>query len=378
MKPVLHNVDADGDIVIVLREFNARWVIPEVRLAYHKYGSSELSFKLDETQADVPEMPSGLPVVTPSGIDPTEVRFRVSSTRLKASSAKLKAIIDGASGETSIADTPETTPKDDDSQVPAGSASQPSPPSPSVAPVLVDGEISVTGWNAYAMLVILKVIHDNSSDVPSKPSLEFIVHFTMIAEFFQFTEKVSFIAGVWCNDYAKTPKLAGIEAIMCLFVAWKFSWSEMFSTLARGLVYRGQGLKYVKTNDLPIHGILKVLDEIRQRQLGYFRRQLSEVHLSYETRQTGCTAECQDMMYGKLTLRLKERNYVGHDAVDDGISLDECIDMVDSLKRVTWRDAEGRVHYPCSPKYQLTPVINDITKTVRWKMEQLKISDFES
>ncbi|QPC74720.1 hypothetical protein HYE68_005472 [Fusarium pseudograminearum] len=83
--------------------------------------------------------------------------------------------------------------------------------------------ITTTGWHAYALWVVLHIIHGHFDHVPETVSLEFVTHIAVIANYYQCTEAVSLTVKFWLHVSFETPKCYGKEAIIWLCISWIFS-----------------------------------------------------------------------------------------------------------------------------------------------------------
>lgn len=304
MKSFTHTIDPEGDLIVVLKEPNTQKVVPEVSLRPTE-GPVNRDFKLDDTVVNLPPVACRIPTdgaprkPLPSnkyGIlltkcldtaDQIEIRFRVStrhlilasvtfkkmlsgpwkesnpddsqpasgaantlSTILKSGSEAVKGLILKSSPDSTSSDvhTSTDTPHDVSSRVDSATSS-----TPASTPIR---EVSATGWNAEALFAVFNIIHGQSSKVPRKVNLKFFAEVAVIANYYECAKALSFAAEVWFNSSAIAPTQYGKKAIMWLFIAWGFSWPNIFASMARMVVEGGQGLKHVETHDLPIGPML--------------------------------------------------------------------------------------------------------------------------
>ncbi|EKJ74412.1 hypothetical protein FPSE_05419 [Fusarium pseudograminearum CS3096] len=286
MASVVYNIDPNGDLVVVLKDPNTYWVVPEVSVRENPVGSQAGHLLRDTTDVDTPKMPSGL---GDSVEAPTEVRFRVSSRHLTLASVVFDKMLNGPWKESASVST-RSSPKDGYTTAPEDDVQdskdmdEPGPPvDPSTPSPPLIREVSAEGWNAQALLTVLKVIHGQCSGISRDVSLTFIAQVAIIVNYYQCAESVSFATELLYYPKYKKPEVYNKKAIMWLFIAWSFSWPAVFQDTAHQVLQRGQGLSYVTTHDLDVDGILEQLDKKRKSTLDLLRQGLEDINVGGQT-----------------------------------------------------------------------------------------------
>ncbi|XEU97720.1 hypothetical protein FSHL1_003006 [Fusarium sambucinum] len=386
MSLTTHNIDPNGDLVVVLKKPNTTNVIPEVfRRTKAKLGEKEPTFAPDTTDVKSPLMPSGLPNNAAIAGESDEIRFRVSSPHLKLASVVFKKMLDGPWKEGDSVNSQPASETEDQMDL-AGSGSPDSPvdstpdsPSPSQAASDTPGnwEITTTGWHAHALLMVLHIIHGQFHKVPHSVSLEFFTHVAVIANYYQCTEAVSFTSKLWRLANNTVPTHYGRGAIMWLSIAWVFSWPITFTQLATLAVQDGLVLTDVTTGDLPIASILENLEAQRKSSITRFIIALAELEKELTNGKVGCNKKCRSMMIGSLIL--EKQNYpdlrLKKKIVFKKVSLSELIAAVDAFSSIEWIDPASSSHpHQCN----LTKFMEPIIKNIQDEIKLLKLSGFKN
>ncbi|GKU20859.1 unnamed protein product [Fusarium langsethiae] len=279
MTSITYDIDPTGDLIVVLKDPNTQWVVPEVTLLERVRGST--TCRVDNTDVNTPEMTSGLG----NSEKTIEVRFRVSSACLTLASDVFNKMLNGPWKE-SIPTSPQSASRDKDTaasehvdaeelkdiDVP-GSSTDPSPPTPPTIQNPSIREVTTEGWNAQALLTVFRIIHCQRSLVSGNVSLEFIAQVAIIVNYYQ-------CAGTNTqNDTGKRP-----------------------SYMACQVELHGQGLGHVTTHDLEIDEILGKLEIERKILLDRLYSGLTGIKQRLLEGKIGCHHECRSMMPGSLMM----------------------------------------------------------------------------
>ncbi|KAM0296134.1 hypothetical protein HYE67_008178 [Fusarium culmorum] len=276
MAPIMHTVDPDGDLVVVLKKPNTKNVIPEVSLRQEvNLGKDDPTFAPDATDVKVPLMSSGLPNKATLAEASNEIRFLVSSRHLTMASHMFKTMLSqrwtqpeavNAQSDSTDADATTSTVASvkasslsdgtDSPAPPMASSINASPSSPSPSRIPLTKEVVISEWHAYALLTVFNAIHGKCYSVSRRVSLEFFAQVAAIADYLQCAEALSVITDLWHSCSRKRSDKYGKEAIMWFYISWVFSSATVFIETARLIVQAGEGLDRVITHDLPIFEIL--------------------------------------------------------------------------------------------------------------------------
>ncbi|CEI63875.1 unnamed protein product [Fusarium venenatum] len=386
MSSTTHDIEPNGDLVVVLKKPNTTKVIPEVALrCKSKLGEKDPTFAPDTTDVKSPLMPSGLPNNAAIAGESDEIRFRVSSPHLKLASVVFKKMLNGPWKEGDSANSQPASEAEDQmdledsgsSDSPVGSTPDSSSLSQAASDTPGDWEITITGWHAHALWMVLHIIHGQYRKVPHSVSLEFFAHVAVIANYYQCNEAVSLAAKFWCAAKNMTPAHYGREAIMWLSVAWVFSWPNAFSRLATLVVQDGLALADITTDDLPIATILENLEAKRKSSIVRFINALAELEQKLTHGKLGCNEKCRSMMIGSLILeKQKYPDLILKKEIDcRRVSLSGLITAVNAFSSIEWIDPASRSRpHQCNPTKFMEPII----KSVQDDAKLLKLSDFKN
>ncbi|KAF5688932.1 hypothetical protein FDENT_4648 [Fusarium denticulatum] len=272
-----HDIVPDGDLYIVLKSPDSKITVPIIDLRV--YGTDPPALSRDATDVEATRWYS--PAIATHRYGRKEAvqhRFRVSSQTLTVVSPIFKIMLGGSWKESAPADAT----------------------SPSNSTAI--REISTGGWNLHALITVLNIIHGRHNKVPQKVNLKFFVDVAVIVDFWQCAEAVSLATNLWRSrqGWHKTPVKYGKECIMFLFLAWVFSWSEVFSSMAYLVLEKGEGLEHVSTYNLPIAMILRKLNDKRVWALNLVYRNLGPLRKQLHDGRRACSTQCKYMSLGAL------------------------------------------------------------------------------
>ncbi|BCR96722.1 BTB/POZ domain-containing protein [Aspergillus luchuensis] len=84
-------------------------------------------------------------------------------------------------------------------------------------------EITADSWDVDALLIMLRIIHCQSHQIPRKLTLEMLAKVAVLADYYDCREAVVFFADTWINALDDiTPATYSRDLILWLWVAWYF------------------------------------------------------------------------------------------------------------------------------------------------------------
>lgn len=84
-------------------------------------------------------------------------------------------------------------------------------------------EINADGWDIEALLIMLRIVHCQSSDVPRKLTLEMLAKVAVLADYYDCRKALKFFTDTWINALDETiPTTNSRDLIIWLWVAWYF------------------------------------------------------------------------------------------------------------------------------------------------------------
>ncbi|KAF5628783.1 hypothetical protein F52700_7875 [Fusarium sp. NRRL 52700] len=315
MVVLTHDVDPQGDLIVVLKEPNSANLVPEVFIRKPGTVKGKSEWYSDEDALNHPKVEPVFTAVEGSESDkePVEVHFRVSSQHMKLASPFFKTLLNGPWSEVTVAGSPYTPASRAESASlepsaeifddtfeevpPRTTACNSSSPPPT-------REVIAHGWSPEALLLVLKVIHGMNDEFPLVISVEFLAEVATIVDYYHCWTAVQLAGVVWRQTLYSLPLTYGKRCILWLFIAWAFGWKDTFSKLASFVIEHGEGLELVKSNELPVRTILEKLDAKRQECIAKIITRLNELTEELLDGRAGCDHRCSSMLLGSL---LRER-----------------------------------------------------------------------
>lgn len=96
-------------------------------------------------------------------------------------------------------------------------------------------ELTVSGWDLEAFLVVLRMIHSQNKEIPRKVSLELFAKITVIADYYKCKDAIGFFSDVWLDDLESNSDLRNSladtfsrELMLWMWISWFFRRVEQF------------------------------------------------------------------------------------------------------------------------------------------------------
>ena len=109
-------------------------------------------------------------------------------------------------------------------------------------------ELTVSGWDLEAFLVVMQMIHSQHKKIPRKVSLELFAKITVIADYYKCKDAIGFFSDVWLDDLERNPELQNNLAcrfsrdqMLWMWITWLFRRDEHFKRAT------AVAIKYSKT-----------------------------------------------------------------------------------------------------------------------------------
>ncbi|KAI0903454.1 hypothetical protein F4823DRAFT_618580 [Ustulina deusta] len=260
-----------------------------------------LSEQMVEAQLE-PVAEGLLPEQTSEGPVEPEIHLQVSSAHLRLASSYFKKALDGPFKESHRA---------------------------SNGFRYVDAE----DWDTEALLIVIRIIHGQNRHVPRHLSLEMLAKVGVIVDYYQCREALEGFVDIWRLGMKSNPLSPSLDRdlIMLLFVSWVFHWEDQFRSVTK--LMQDHCSRRIGTLGLPIpESIISCLDKWRQESIGqitgalndllqYFSKEPAECPLSLDY-----SFECSSILLGALTRELRNnkqlaftklarQNYTGYSVV---------------------------------------------------------------
>ncbi|KAF5679185.1 hypothetical protein FHETE_926 [Fusarium heterosporum] len=116
-------------------------------------------------------------------------------------------------------------------------------------------QVTASGWDPEAFKMVLTIMHGYHRQVPKSFSLELLAKVAMVVNYYECHEIIGPYANIWLKKVkSKVPTVYGKDCILCLFISWVFSGSEMFQQMTRLALKHSR--KLIEVEDLAIPATL--------------------------------------------------------------------------------------------------------------------------
>ena len=216
---VHHELDPKGDTILVLRNANAPfavWDDPKRENVASQAAASETTQIAESSSQD--ETTTDPPAPQP---EPPHIHFRLSSRHLILASRYFEKMMEGPWSE---------------------SGTIPSFESPRI--------VYADDWDEQVLLILMKIVHGRSREVPRKLDLEVMAKFAVLVDYYQCLEITDIYVETWLR---RLPKISGVydrQLILRLAVSWIIPEKNALGDIAQVIVNQCTGP--IRTLDLPI------------------------------------------------------------------------------------------------------------------------------
>ncbi|KAM0244779.1 hypothetical protein ACHAQJ_010716 [Trichoderma viride] len=271
MKPTIHQIDPNGDTLLVLCDANAPFAVlpsPADELAQKEEGEPSSPPPADETLQKEENQVGSSTAEDPD--DEPKVQMRLSSKHLALAStyfAKLTAN-----------DWKETTGEDSYAYL-----------------------INAREWDEEALLILMNIIHGRTAKVPEVVNLELLAKISVLVDYYQCHDAVEFFVKTWIKSLS-IPAISctGRDAFLRLSVAWVFSEASFFHLLTKTIILESKAS--IDTLGLPIpHGVIDALNEKREDIISGLMLGLHNLKIELCGDESLCSYECSSMSLGNLS-----------------------------------------------------------------------------
>ncbi|PYH75518.1 hypothetical protein BO82DRAFT_359969 [Aspergillus uvarum CBS 121591] len=162
-------------------------------------------------------------------------------------------------------------------------------------------EITADSWDVDALLIMLRIIHCQSRQIPRKLTLEMLAKVAVLTDYYNCREAVVFFADTWIDaldDFI--PATYSRNSILWLWVAWYFNLPAKFKEASSSAMSSSNG--WIDNIGLPIPDkIIRSMNDKRQEAIAGLILRLEETRDELQNGSKGCGFECSSIMYGALT-----------------------------------------------------------------------------
>jgi hypothetical protein len=194
-------------------------------------------------------------------------------------------------------------------------------------------EITAEEWDAEALLVVLDLIHGHNKSVPRSVSTNTLERIAIIVDYYRCHESMQFAADLWISSPTiRYPVDFGEHSVTWLFIAWVFSWREVFEAMTLVSITMSEGL--IET-DLPIPiSILRSIETHRQGLISEICEKVYDlVERLWNEPPSKTATECHSTFLGSLLKQIRASGLPYNHPVKpfQGLSATKYSEMVSSM-----------------------------------------------
>ncbi|KAF2789110.1 hypothetical protein K505DRAFT_328457 [Melanomma pulvis-pyrius CBS 109.77] len=333
MSILLHNIDPEGDTLLILKDplkelmtweeepAPEAWkILLRGHIDIAQTNSATQSSSNTRNYANGTNTESLLPISDPheeeadSPIDEVEpeIHYRVSSGQLKLTSEYFRNMFKGNYRETS--------PDTDDGLL----------------------HIEAFNWDPDALLTILNIIHARANLIPRAVGLEMLAKLAQIVDYYKMGDAVSRDSERWIHTLKSTtlPMYYCQESVMWICISWVFADAEMFEMMTAVALNHSRGP--IQTLDLPIPPqIIEAIDDKRQNSINAMIEGLHKTLIELRDGQRGCSFACGSMLLGSLMKHMHSNNLLSDLSLHPqtpflGLSFEGTAEGIRSMKSPLW------------------------------------------
>lgn len=181
-------------------------------------------------------------------------------------------------------------------------------------------EITTSGWDLEAFLILMRIFHCQPQDLPQRISLELLAKVAVLADYYGCQTVVRFFADKWIDVLKDSfPTSYSRDLILWIWVSWSFRLCPQFENSTSIAISESNDL--ITDLGLPIPGTVigKVSDNLTKSASTYVNKCLDEMNLrrhdaisvifstlnkrrdAFLSGSRGCSFECGSIMFGALT-----------------------------------------------------------------------------
>lgn len=221
MTPTLHQVDPDGDTLLILHYPDAPFAVMD-SVTIRRLTNSRNQLQLEFVEQIRQELRSSKKSQSEPQVENNkeEIRFQLSSKHLTLASEYFRKMMAN--------DWKETTPAEGYSFV-----------------------VTAEEWDQKALLILMNIIHGRTTKVPLTISLEMLAKVSVLVDYYKCHEAVEFFAKTWISNLPEPiPSSYGKNLVLRLCISWIFSEADIFRLLTKTVLYQSGG--HIPSLGLPI------------------------------------------------------------------------------------------------------------------------------
>ncbi|RAK95202.1 uncharacterized protein BO80DRAFT_497896 [Aspergillus ibericus CBS 121593] len=166
--------------------------------------------------------------------------------------------------------------------------------------------VSTEGWDANALLYVLKILHCKHHELPRQVDLTMLAKVCVVGDFYGCQDAVRFATQCWIGQLEPgVPNTKYRPLVLWIWLSYFFRMAAQFKEVTSIAITQGKGL--IETLGLPIPAtIMDAINDRRQEAITELIDHVYEERDRYLSGEMGCSFECSAMMYGGIAKNLVE------------------------------------------------------------------------
>ncbi|KAL3440911.1 hypothetical protein BJX65DRAFT_316080 [Aspergillus insuetus] len=166
-------------------------------------------------------------------------------------------------------------------------------------------EITTDSWDVNALLIMLRIIHCQSYQIPQKLTLEMLAKVAVLADYHDCREALGFLANTGINSLDESiPVTYGSDLMLWEWVSWFFHLPAQFKQATSTVM--SSSSNWIDSMGLPIpNKVMESMNSHRQGAIPSVVNRLDKTRDEFMGGTQGCSLECRSIMYGALTLQMR-------------------------------------------------------------------------
>ncbi|KAK2045210.1 hypothetical protein LZ31DRAFT_464818 [Colletotrichum somersetense] len=240
---IVHAVDPEGDVVLVLRNPKAPFAVWEC----FDWGPEEMPRDPSPEPVGFGSVDDSQTAQNGQSDEEPEVKFLLSSRHLILASRYFSAKLNGT--------WKEATPHAIDRRY----------------------HLEASDWDPEALLILMNVIHGRTRSVPRHVDCEMLAKLAVLIDYYDCHEVIELFTSMWIDALKnQLPSECSRDLVLWLLIAYVFHRDGIFANVTKTAVLKGRGL--MPTMDLPIPAIVvDLIDRRRQDAIAFILNSLNDL-----------------------------------------------------------------------------------------------------
>ncbi|KAK8029510.1 hypothetical protein PG993_010801 [Apiospora rasikravindrae] len=190
-----------------------------------------------------------------------------------------------------------------------------------------DHPVGAEDWDVDALLILMRIIHGRTREVPRSVSLELLAKIAVLVDYYECYEVTELVTERWIEKLKwPLPQEFGRDLVLWCLVSWVFCEADLFQTVTKTTIMKCEGP--LPTLGLPIPNIivgkqfherlifslitmLEAIDRKRRESIDQIIAGLHDLLVDLRDNRLGCSFECSSILLGALTKQMNSNGILG-------------------------------------------------------------------